>query len=89
MPHFFSNAKKCGCELKEIEMTARMFVSLVLLPFLMQPTTFAQAQSSFGPVVGSSIKEFTLKDQHGSPIKLSEMLFDGTTAFVVVKSAGW
>ena len=89
MLRFFSNAKKSGCEPKEIEqMTARMFLSLVLLLTTAQ-FTFVQAQTKIGPVVGSSIKDFTLNDQHGSPKKPGELLADGTTALVVIKSAGW
>ena len=89
MLRFFSNAKKSGCEPKEIEQkTARMFLSLALLLTTAQ-FTFAQAQTSIGPVVGSSIKDFTLNDQHGSAKKPGELLADGTTALVVIKSAGW
>ena len=89
MRHFFSNARKCGCERKEIEsMIARALVSLVLL-LLFAQSSLVQAQAVIGPTVGSSIKEFSLNDQHGSPKKLSELMSSGTTALIVVKSAGW
>lgn len=69
-------------------MTAKMFVSLVLLLLVGQPI-FGQAQTKIGPAVGSSIKDFTLSDQHGQPKKLSELLSETATALVVVQSAGW
>ena len=52
-------------------------------------STSVWAQASIGPAVGSSVKDFTLTDQHGSSKNLSELLDDGVTALVVVKSAGW
>ena len=69
-------------------MSAKSIASLILL-LLMAQATLVQAQSPKGPTVGSSIKEFTLKDQHGAPKKLSELLSEGPTAIVVIKSAGW
>ena len=69
-------------------MTAKMFGVLVLLLLFTQSIT-AEAQTKIGPVVGSSVEDFTLDDQTGSPRKLSELLSEGATAIVVVKSAGW
>jgi len=69
-------------------MTAKVFVSLILLLLSVQSVS-VQAQTRIGPTVGSSIKDFALNDQHGSPRKLSELLSEGATALVVVKSAGW
>ena len=89
MLHFFSNAKKFGCELKETEPMPVKTMAWLILLFLLAPTTLLQAQTDVGPVVGSSIKDFALNNQHGAPTKLTELLSEGTTALVVVQSAGW
>lgn len=68
-------------------MFSKWFVSLLLL--LLTQSTFALAQTRIGPSVGSTVNDFTLKDQHGSPKKLSNLLSEGPTALVVVRSAGW
>ena len=72
-------------------MNARTFVSLVLLLslWLLSSVQSNPAQAQVGPAVGSSIRDFALADQHGSPQKLSELLFEGPIALIVIKSAGW
>ena len=97
MRHFYSSAKKCGCEPKETE-TMSVTAMTVLILLLAQATlaqvtlaqvTLAQTQTGVGPVVGSTIKDFTLSDQHGVSKKLSERISDSAMALVVVKSVGW
>lgn len=69
-------------------MTTRLFVFLSLLWLLIQPS-FLDAQTEIGPTVGSTLKDFTLNDQHGARRRLSGLLAKGPTALVVVTSAGW
>ncbi len=70
-------------------MSAKSIASLILLLLLLAPVTLVQAQTGIGPVAGSTIKDFTLSDQHGAPQKLSALFSQGPTALVVIKSAGW
>ncbi len=42
-----------------------------------------------GPIVGATLEEFSLNDQHGKKRTLSETLKDGPVAFVFHRSADW
>lgn len=59
------------------------FVALMIGPAM------ANAQQASGPEVGSTIDEFSLSDQHGTSLKLSELLAEGPVALVVYRSADW
>ena len=49
----------------------------------------AHAQQASGPEVGSTIDEFSLSNQHGTSLKLSELVAEGPVALVVYRSADW
>jgi len=59
------------------------FVALLIGPAM------ATAQQASGPEVGSTIDEFSLSNQHGTSLKLSELLAEGPVALVVFRSADW
>lgn len=59
------------------------FVALLIGPAM------AHAQQSSGPEVGSTIDEFSLSNQHGTSLKLSELVAEGPVALVVYRSADW
>lgn len=45
--------------------------------------------SAQGPQIGSTADEFSLQDQTGTSVKLSEMLEQGPLAIVFFRSADW
>lgn len=61
--------------------------------FLCAALLFACAASvgaqEVGPELGTKVDEFSLVDQHGTSQTLSEILQQGPTAFVFVRSTNW
>jgi cytochrome oxidase Cu insertion factor (SCO1/SenC/PrrC family) len=47
------------------------------------------AEENTGPKVGTKAPDFTLKDQDGKEIKLSDYVKSGKTAVVFYRSASW
>ena len=65
-----------------------MFVrSLICFLFVGFATTLCAQEQ--GPEPGTKIDEFSLSDQHGTSHTLTEILQQGPTAFVFVRSNGW
>jgi len=62
--------------------------TLTCLMLIFGVAAFANAQE-YGPQPGTKIDEFSLADQHGTSHTLSDLLKQGPTAFVFVRSANW
>lgn len=65
-----------------------MLIRTLSLLILFGAATFVVAQDQ-GPQPGAKIDEFSLSDQHGTSHTLSELLSQGPTAFVFVRSTNW
>lgn len=72
---------------RRIRALGMMAFMLVLIPTL--AACQASAQEDRGIAVGEKAPDFTLKDQNGNGVTLSEMLEESNVALVFHRSASW
>lgn len=66
-----------------------MMLVRTLICFLMVGFATTLCAQEYGLEPGTKIDEFSLVDQHGTSHTLTDILKQGPTAFVFVRSANW
>jgi len=66
-----------------------MLYQSVLCGALLLALAASAGAQEVGPELGTEIDQFSLVDQHGTSQTLSELLQQGPTAFVFVRSTHW